>query len=151
MRSFCQTTDKSKRMIDLTLKLANQKHAIFKTIHLMKLNSKIHGTIDYLVVVFLWISPSLFGLPEATSIFTYVLGTIHLALTFLTDFELGVVKLVPLKIHGIIELAVSIVLIAVAIYFDSTDGTLARNFYLGFGAAVFVTWAFSDYQLQSSD
>lgn len=112
----------------------------------MKLNSKIHGLIDYLVVLFLWISPSIFSLPAVTSIFTYVLGAVHLALTIATVFELGVFKIVPLKIHGMIELVVSVLLVVAAFYLGSLEGDLSRNFYLGFAAAVFLTWLVSDYR-----
>ncbi len=75
----------------------------------MKLNSKTHGIVDYLVVVFLLIAPTAFHLPETTAVFTYVLGGIHLALTVLTNFEFGLVKVIPFKTHGLIELVVSIV------------------------------------------
>ena len=76
----------------------------------MKLNSRIHGIIDYGVVIFLWLSPTFFGLPQITALFTYILGGVHLALTILTDFEMGLLKIVPLKVHGWIELIVSIIL-----------------------------------------
>jgi len=113
---------------------------------IMKLNSKIHGSIDYLVVVFLWVSPSLFGMPRHTATFTYVLGGIHLILTLATAFELGLVKVIPFRIHGWIELIVSIVLVAIAFYLGNLEGSLARNFYLIFAAAVFVTWLITDYK-----
>ncbi|MEP6737064.1 MAG: hypothetical protein ABJA70_16190, partial [Chryseolinea sp.] len=106
----------------------------------MKLSSKIHGIIDYVVVVFLLASPSVFPLGEFTSIFTYVLGGIHLALTIGTDFEAGIFKLIAFRIHGVIELIVAVALVALAFYFGSIDGDVARNYYLGFGIAVFVTW-----------
>lgn len=112
----------------------------------MKLNSKIHGAIDYLVVVFLFLSPTLFGLPEVTTLFTYALGVIHLILTVTTKFEFGLVKLIPFKIHGIIELIVSLALVGVAFYLGSLEGDLARNFYLGFAVAVFATWLLTDYE-----
>jgi hypothetical protein len=112
----------------------------------MKLNSKIHGFIDYLVVAFLCVSPSIFNLPEVTTKFTYLLGGIHLILTLLTAFELGVVKIISLKLHGIIELLVSITLIAVAFYLGNNEGELARNFYIGFAIAVFATWFITDYK-----
>ncbi len=111
----------------------------------MKINSKIHGVIDYLVVIFLWLSPSIFNLPEITGIFTYALGGIHLTLTVLTKYELGIIKIIPLKIHGWIELIVSIALIGVAFYLGSEEGNLARNFYLAFALAVFLTWVITDY------
>lgn len=112
----------------------------------MKLTSKIHGIIDYAVVLFLWLSPTLFHLPEFTALFTYVLGGIHLILTLTTKFEMGLIKLIPFKLHGWIELVVSIVLIGFAFYLGDREGALARNFYLVFGAAVFVTWAITDYK-----
>ena len=115
----------------------------------MKLNSKIHGAIDYLVVVFLLISPTLFGLYEITSLFTYVLAAIHLLLTITTNFEFGLVKIIPLKIHGLIELVVSIALIGVAFYLGNLEGELSRNFYLSFGIAVFATWLITDYKTSS--
>ncbi|HET9055459.1 MAG TPA: hypothetical protein VFN30_01300, partial [Chitinophagaceae bacterium] len=73
----------------------------------MKLNLKLHGIIDYLVVLFLWLSPTIFDLPQVTSIFTYALGGVHLVLTATTNFELGIIKIVPVKVHGMIELIVS--------------------------------------------
>ena len=66
----------------------------------MRINSKIHGIIDYVVVLFLWAAPSLFNLPEVTSTFTYVLGGVHLALTVLTRFELGLFKVIPFRIRA---------------------------------------------------
>lgn len=112
----------------------------------MKINSKIHGVIDYLVVIFLWLSPSIFNLPEVTAIFTYVIGGIHLTLTVLTKYELGIFKVIPYKIHGWIELIVSIVLFGVAFFLGSEEGDLSRNFYIGFALAVFLTWLITDYR-----
>jgi len=112
----------------------------------MKINSKIHGIIDYLVVIFLWLSPAFFDLPEVTSMFTYVLGGIHLTLTVLTNFELGIFKVIPFALHGWIELIVALGLIAVGFFLGMQEGMLARNFYFGFAAAVFVTWLITDYK-----
>jgi hypothetical protein len=112
----------------------------------MKINSRIHGLIDYLVVLFLWASPSLFGLADATSTFTYALGAIHLVLTLLTDFEVGAMKIIPFPIHGWIELAVVVVLVGVAFYLGSIEGMIARNYFLAFASAVFLIWLITDYQ-----
>lgn len=112
----------------------------------MKLSSKAHGVIDYLVVLFLFASPTLFDLPEITTIITYALGAIHLLLTITTNFELGLIKIIPFKIHGIIELIVSISLFGGAFYLGTIEGELARAFYMGFGVAVFFTWLISDYK-----
>lgn len=112
----------------------------------MKLNSRTHGAIDYLVVLFLLLSPTLFGMNEITATFTYVLAVIHLLLTITTKFEFGLIKIIPFKIHGIIELIVAIALIAVAFYLGNLEGETSRNFYLAFGVVVFITWLITDYK-----
>jgi len=112
----------------------------------MKLSSKLHGIIDYVVVIFLLASPSLFGLPEFTTCCTYILAGIHFTLTILTDFELGLIKVIPFKVHGMVELIVSLALIGFAFYVGGREGDLARNFYIGFGIAVFLTWLISEYK-----
>ncbi len=75
------------------------------------------------------------------------MADIHLTLTILTNFEFGVIKVIPFKVHGLFELLVSIILIAFAFYLGSIEGELARNFYIGFGAAVFLTWVLKDYRV----
>jgi len=112
----------------------------------MKLNSKIHGIIDYAVVLFLFISPKLFNLPSVTALVTYIIAVVHFTLTILTDFELGIIKVIPLKIHGWIELIVSIALVGLAFLLGGMEGDLARNFYLAFAAAVFITYLLTDYK-----
>lgn len=111
----------------------------------MKINSKVHGILDYLVVLFLWLSPTLFALTSTATVFCYGLGVVHLALTLCTHYELGVVKFIPLKIHGAIELMVSVILLPLAFYLGSIEGELARNYFIGFAIAVFIVWVLSDY------
>ncbi|MFD2144584.1 hypothetical protein [Mucilaginibacter antarcticus] len=108
------------------------------------LTPKNHGIIDYLVVLFLLASPMLFGMSHTIALFTYGLGLVHLALTLLTDFSVGVVKLIPLPIHGFIELAVGIILIALA-YTLFKDDELGKLFYTGFGTAVLAVFLITDY------
>lgn len=111
-----------------------------------KLSSKVHGIIDYAVIIFLWLSPTLFALSSTTSLFTYVLGSIHLALTITTDFEMGLFRIVPLKIHGLIELFVSVALAVVAFVLGNIDGSKSMTFYLIMAAAIFATWLITDYK-----
>ncbi len=116
----------------------------------MKINSKVHGILDYASVLFLWSSPTLFGLPEITSYFTYILGFVHLTLTVLTNFELGIFKIVSLKIHSTIEVLVAVVLVAAAFYLGSVESALARNFYLVFAAVLGGLWFLTEYKTKAS-
>ncbi|MEO5777681.1 MAG: hypothetical protein ABIQ27_12315 [Flavobacterium sp.] len=117
----------------------------------MRLNSRIHGAVDYGVVLFLFISPTFFALPDITSKFTYVLGVIHLLLTICTQFELGFFKIIPFKIHGIIELIVSLALFGLAFFLGNLEGDLAKYFYWSFSIAVFLTWLITDYKDNSKN
>ncbi len=110
------------------------------------INARIHGIIDYLVVIFLLLAPSIFMLSEPISTFTYVLAGIHLTLTILTNFKMGIIKVIPLKVHGAIELIVAIVLTASFLFVDSWAKSPADLYFLsGFGIAVFLTWMLTDY------
>ncbi len=110
------------------------------------ISPKIHGIIDYIVVIFLLSSSFLFDLKGTASIIAYSLGIIHLLLTVLTDFQAGLIKLIPFKIHGLIELIVSIVLIFVPWIFGFSDDISAKYFFIGFAIAVFLTWLLTNYK-----
>lgn len=110
----------------------------------MKLiNQKIHGIIDYGVVVFLWSSASLLAFTPWVGKFTFVLGFVHLLLTVFTDFPAGGFKVLPFRIHGFIELLVAIALVTLPWFL--TLNSVDKIFYVAFGAAVFFTWIVTDY------
>ncbi|NMH26791.1 hypothetical protein [Flavobacterium silvaticum] len=113
---------------------------------MFRIPSRLHASIDYGVVLFLLFSPAFFDLPPATANFTYALGIIHLLLTALTNFELGILHVIPFRIHGIIELVVSISLVGVAFYLGDLEGSLPKIFYLTFAGAVFLVWLLTDYK-----
>lgn len=111
-----------------------------------KLSPRVHGVLDYFTVLFLLFSPSSFDMQTTGSVFTYVLAVIHLILTVLTDFPAGVFKVVPLKIHGIIEIIVSIALIGIAVWFRSSGDNVSFYYYLIFAFILFIVWSISDYK-----
>nr|WP_294897288.1 hypothetical protein [uncultured Pedobacter sp.] len=111
----------------------------------MKLNSKTHGIIDYLIVIFLFAAPSIFDLPYITSVYTYGLAVLHLLVSCFTHYEYGLIRFIPMKIHGTVELVVAFLLVAVAFYLGSIDGGVAKELYFGLAISVFVLWLISDY------
>ena len=84
---------------------------------------RIHGIIDFLVVLFLLASPMSFGLSGFVAIFTYALAIVHLTLTLLTDFSAGLLKVISLPLHGMIELVVGVVLIILGFTLFKDTGT----------------------------
>jgi hypothetical protein len=112
------------------------------------LSSKAHGILDYATVCFLLLAPSLVDLSSAAKSFTYALAIIHLCLTLLTKFELGVYGLVPLWLHGMIELAVSILLLIATVFFGIWKNEPAFSFYVAFSVILLLVWFLSDYSFR---
>ena len=74
---------------------------------------RLHGILDYATVVFFLLAPTLFSntLFGGTITLCYVLAVVHLTMTLLTDFPLGMAEVISLGVHGVIELIVSIALV----------------------------------------
>ena len=114
----------------------------------MKLiSSKVHGLLDYISVVVLALSPQLFGMRFYPGALSYALACVHFVLTFFTDFEFGFVRMIPLRIHGAIEVSVSVVLLLVAGLFAFQHDATAFYFYATFALFLFFVWLFSSYKI----
>jgi hypothetical protein len=109
------------------------------------ISPKVHGIIDLMVVVFLLIAPSIFDFTVPITLFTYGLAVVHLLLTALTKYTIGIFKVIPFTVHSTIEFVVGVVLIALAYTLFNTnhDGKL---FYIIFGTIILLTWLVTDYQ-----
>lgn len=110
-----------------------------------KLSAGIHGILDYVTVLILLISPSVLNMQTFGENFTYALGSIHLVLTLCTNFKAGVFKIVPLKIHGLIEVIVAAALIVISIGFGFSGNTICFYYYLVFSVLLFMIWLLTDY------
>ncbi len=117
------------------------------------ISASVHSYLDYLTVVLLWLSPTLFGLPPVSSLLAYALSSAHLLLTLTTDYRWSMIDLIPFPVHGWLELLVAAGLLGVAYYLGLHEGPLARNFYVGAALAIYLLWLLTDYQSrdQSAD
>ena len=112
-----------------------------------QLNERIHGILDYVTVVFL-IGTGLSGFffSPYFSHLLIALGVIHLLLTVCTNFSLGLVKLIPLQLHGYVELAVSVALIPAPFLLHYATEAPAKVFTWVFAAVVFCLFLLTDYR-----
>src|SRR5258708_39953092 len=112
------------------------------------INSSLHAILDYIGVLLLVCAPLIFGFSQVISLFNFSLGGIHLILTVLTDFRGGLVKIIPFRIHGVVELSVSFALFLFTLFFPfQFDAEF--YFYLFFSFLVFIIWLLTDYTPQS--
>lgn len=110
------------------------------------ISPKSHGILDYIVVLFLLASPTLFKMEGSLCLFTYVLGGIHLLLTIFTNFELGIIKMIPFPIHGLIEFFVAIALALVSFWFNRNGNILGFYYYLYFAIAIMLVFILTDFK-----
>jgi hypothetical protein len=68
-------------------------------------------------------------------------------MTFFTRFPLGVVKVIPFPIHGVVEFVVGVVLVlAMPRLLRASLGSPARTFFIGAGVAILVVWVLTRYR-----
>jgi hypothetical protein len=106
---------------------------------------RVHGLLDYFTVIAFAAAPSIVGLNGGPRILAYALAAVHLTLTVVTAFPLGAAAIVPVRVHGVIELLVSIVLVVIPWILGFASVGVARNFYIGAGAVIFVVWLLTRY------
>ncbi len=109
------------------------------------LTPRTHGILDYLTVIAFLLAPTLFGLSGLPATISYLLAAVHLVLTLITAFPLGLVKAVPFKLHGVVELVVAILLVLLSWLLGFASVPTARNFYVAAGIVVFIVWLITDY------
>ena len=75
------------------------------------ISDQMHGALDYLTVIIFALAPNLIGLTGIAAVVSYALAIIHLSMTVATKMPLGVFKIIPIKLHAIVELIVGPVLV----------------------------------------
>jgi hypothetical protein len=105
---------------------------------------KVHGVLDYGVVAMFAAAPSQLGITGASATLCYILAFCQLAVTLCSDMPLGWKKLIPMRIHGLLELTSSLALIAVGWILPDVFGS-GQLFFTLIGAIIFFVWVSSDY------
>ncbi len=110
------------------------------------ISSKSHGILDYIFSAFLLGSPSLFKMDGYLCTITYILGAVHLGLTALTNFEVGLIKIIPFRIHGLIEIVVAVVLAVLAFWFYNNGTTLGFYYYMALAVVILLVFILTDFK-----
>jgi len=109
------------------------------------LDARIHGVLDFVTVAVLLLGPLLFGLGGSPAAIAYSLAAIHLLMTLLTRYPMGIWKTIPFVVHGIVELIVGIFLLILPTIQGYAPGSPARRFYMVVGAMILIVWALTRY------
>lgn len=103
-----------------------------------------HGYLDYLTVASFLIMPTLTGLNGTAVMVAYALAIIHLAMTLVTDFPLGTVKMLPFVIHGWVERLVGPALVLLPFVFGFDGSALA--YFIVTGTVIILLGLLTDYR-----
>lgn len=97
------------------------------------IDTKIHGYIDYLMGLFLIVSPWIFGFADgaAAQWVPIILGVGTITYSLVTDYELGLLKVIPMKGHLMIDLIAGIFLAASPWIFGFADDVFLPHLILG--------------------
>ena len=86
-----------------------------------------------------------FGFHGTPAAIVYWLAGIHLLMTGFTDFPLGLFKVIPFRVHGVIDLLAGIFLLVAPWVFGFAADTSARNFFVAMAVITLVVVALTDY------
>lgn len=78
------------------------------------INTKFHGVLDYLTGILLIAAPWIFNFADGTAAQTVpvVLGITTLIMALLTDYELGLIRKIPMSVHLTIDFLMGVFLAA---------------------------------------
>ena len=103
------------------------------------ITNKIHSYLDYPVALGLLIIPSILGLGASNPLafwLSVVTGVAALGLTILTDHQTGVIKVLPYKLHLIVDFLVGLAFVAAPFVLGFTG--LDAAYYWAIGGTVLV-------------
>lgn len=115
------------------------------------ISARAHGVVDYAVAAVFLNAPMVFGFQHTrASIVAYWLTGIHLLLTACTDFPLGPLKWIPVRIHGAIELVAGLFVLVAPWIFGFSGQAAPRNFFVAMGVLILLAVALTDYTLRET-
>lgn len=109
------------------------------------IDQRSHAIVDYVAVAAFAMSPTVFSLQSVAAKASYALAAVHLLLTLTTNFPGGVLRWVPLRLHGAIELAVSLALPVLAAIGGAWLAPHERIFFAAAGVVILAVYLGSNY------
>jgi hypothetical protein len=106
---------------------------------------RIHGILDYVTVAAFFMIPSLFALSGTPAYLSYVLALVHFLMTLLTGFQFGIWKIIPIRVHKIVETIVGPALIALPWICRFSDDLAARYVFIGAGFVILAVGTMTNY------
>lgn len=115
------------------------------------LSPTVHGVLDYGLALLFLVLPSLLEFPPPAATASYVIGVVYIIASLITRYPLGLVKLLPFPVHGVIESLMAISWIALPWLMGFAEHTASRNFFVAAGVALLGVVAITNYRAAELD
>ncbi len=95
--------------------------------------TRVHGIMDYIVGLLLLVAPYLLGFADGSAAqwVPMIVGIAILGMALVTDFELSVVKLIPMPLHLGMDIAAGLLLLASPWLFGFADRVMWPHVIIG--------------------
>jgi hypothetical protein len=110
------------------------------------LDPKVHGILDYGLAVLFLVLPPLLGFTEVAANVSYVVGVAYIIAALVTKYPLGLIKVLPFPVHGVLESIMAVAWIVFPWLFGFSDDEAARNFFIIAGIALLGVVALTNYR-----
>jgi hypothetical protein len=104
-----------------------------------------HGIVDYAACALMLAAPPLLGLSLAARRTSTLFAGSYLVVTALTDFPLGLRRVIPFPVHGKIELASAPALLALPALLGGLSGTKEKAYFAGLVATVLTAYSLTEW------
>ena len=114
--------------------MANELRYYTEKVFTMKIiNTKLHGLLDYFYAILILAAPFIFGYHdnETAAYICYFFGTILLISSVCTNYEFGLVKVLPMRFHLAIDAIGGILVMASPWMFGFSDVVFLPHVILG--------------------
>lgn len=115
-----------------------------------QLTPKAHSLFDVYLICFLALSPILFGIEGPARWILWTVCAVHILVTAASKTPLGMVRLIPFPVHGMIELVVGLVFPFIPLIFGFSHLPNERHLFNGLGFGILVLWLLTDYKFIST-
>jgi hypothetical protein len=100
---------------------------------------------DIYIICLLFMAPILWGMTGEPRMILWSLCLIHFLVVCISKFSYGIVRILPMQVHGFLELIVGLSLPFMPYLFNFADRPNERHFFTGAGFILLVFWFLTDY------
>ncbi|HEX2544185.1 MAG TPA: hypothetical protein VHL79_04870 [Ramlibacter sp.] len=115
------------------------------------LSPTIHGALDYGLALLFLVLPRMLDFPPPAAAASYAIGAVYIIASLVTRYPLGLLKLIPFPVHGVIESVMAISWIFLPWLMGFAEHTASRNFFVAAGVGLLAVVALTNYRAAELD